>query len=75
MSRKRRAAARVSPVARATSDSVQLRVLGVERADDREAALERLHEVRAVRAQPSRPSSRSTRSAMAKAVLAAGTPA
>ena len=46
MSRKRRAAARVSPVDARDVGQRELGVVLVERADDREAALERLHEVR-----------------------------
>ena len=77
MSRKRRVAARVSPVARATSLSVSSGVLGAERADHRQPALERLHEVRGAASSPSRlaHSSSSTCWAIANAALAAGTPA
>ena len=71
MSRKRRAAARVRPVRRATSDSVSSGSSGAEGADDRQAALERLDEVLAALGH----SSSSVFWAIATALLAAGTPA
>ena len=69
MSRKRRAAARVSPVRRATSESVSSGSSGAEGPDHRQAAFQRLDEVLAPH------SSSSVFCASATALLAAGTPA
>ena len=71
MSRKRRAAARVSPVRRATSESVSSGSSGAERPDDRQAALQRLDEVVAALVHISS----SVFCASATALFAAGTPA
>ena len=67
VSRKRRAAARVSPVAAGHLGQRELRFLGPEGPDHRQAALQRLDEVS--------PHSASVLFAIATALLAAGTPA